>query len=196
MINHKYKCIFIHPNKCGGTSIEFHFAKKRRGIVDHSSLVSWQQDHPEEYKQYFKFGYVRNPWDRLVSDYHYSIQRKRGEGSNRGVSEGEQMAKRSFADNMKDKNTRLNKRNKPVMSKRWFLDEDGKLGLDYVGRFENFNEDFKYICTQIGAEVMLPPHIKKSNHRPYWEYYDDESREIVARKFHKDIEHFGYEFGK
>ena len=74
-----------------------------------------------------------------------------------------------------------------------FLGVNGKVELDFIGRFENLENDYKYICQKIGLTTKLP-HVRASKHKHYTEYYDDETREIIADRYAKDIEYFGYKF--
>ena len=97
MISHEKKCIFIHIPKCGGTSIEDVIWPKDRGRTDEDlwmgfvtrfenkyqtgglqHLLAWQVREEvgcDVFSAYYKFAFVRNPWDRIVSQYAYMQQR-------------------------------------------------------------------------------------------------------------------------
>jgi len=66
--------------------------------------------------------------------------------------------------------------------------------LDFVGRFERLQEDYDYVCDQIGKERTPLPHIHQSDRRHYSYYYDDYLRDQVAEKYAVDIKDYGYDF--
>ena len=76
---------------------------------------------------------------------------------------------------------------------KWISDESGNTMVDFVGHFENLREDFQAVCERLGVDTSLP-HVKPSDHKPYREYYSDESRKIITDVFREDLEAFDYEF--
>ncbi len=200
MINDKYKCIFIHVNKCGGTTIDKVFNKKHCG---HKTILHYKKRYPQKFDSYFKFSFTRNPWDKMVSFYHYHI--KRGWDLNWDWDESNAP---SFQDFIKIINNYSKEKEASIFPNlsettiqmrmsdhiEWMCDESGNLLVDFIGKLENFQTDFDYICDQIKMPRIKLPHKNKSKHKHYTEYYDEETKQMVAEKFAKDIEYFGYKF--
>jgi|SRR5215468_8444806 len=75
MISDRHRFIFVHINKTGGTSIEKVFepdADQTNVAFKHARAAFYRREFPEQFRDYFKFAFVRNPWDWLVSRYHWS----------------------------------------------------------------------------------------------------------------------------
>jgi hypothetical protein len=67
--------------------------------------------------------------------------------------------------------------------------------MDFVGRMENIDDDFRYICQRLGVAAELKV-TNRSNHPPYSEYYADGLRERVAAVYAHDIAIFDYQFNQ
>jgi chondroitin 4-sulfotransferase 11 len=187
-LRHRYfdDFIFIHINKTGGSSVE----KALRLPLEHkTALEKIEEIGREQWEKKFSFAVVRNPWDKVVSHFHYRVQRNRtGLAVNRidfkdwvRLAYGEQAA--PYYDNPKMFMPQLD----------WICDQKGEVLVDMICRFESLASDFEKVCKRIGRKASLP-HVKSSSRRGYREYYDDETAQIVRGRFRKDIEAFGYEF--
>lgn len=206
LISYKYKFIFIHIPKNAGNSI-------RKALVKYSELpyeslptkllqviklkpassnfnghVSAKDIRKkigdEQYENFFKFAFVRNPWDRLVSTYEYILQTKPHPQHNLVKAMG------SF-ENFVEYETRSS--NQGEFQKGRVTDERGELIVDFIGRYESLSSDFMKICEIIGINEELP-HLNSSKKREsYLEYYNPKNLNLVAEKFRDEIELFGYD---
>ena len=215
MISHKHKCIFIHINKCAGSSIETFFSASdpdpRTKFRGHYKAVDFRKhlyDSPSYnkygkrenwFRDYFKFSFVRNPWDRACSHYHDQIRRG-WDFYPRPVS-FETFVKKFLKKLPMDRHGRkrpfesfVNLSASPCFD--WLVDENGNIIVDFVGRFENLRNDFNIVCDKIGIPQRYLPHVLKTNHKHYTEYYNNETRKIIAERYARDIRHFGYKFGE
>ena len=191
MINHDKKIIFVHIPKTGGTSIESLFcASPLYGKEKHLMTHEYDTKH---LKLYFKFSFVRNPWDRSLSYYFFRLK-KNYEMFGHGDSFLNWI---KFLGNCRDNDYKNNffQFYLSIQNQSEFIFRNDYLMVDYVGKFENLQQDFNAICDKAKMSRRRLPHKNKSNHKHYTEYYDDETRQIVAEKYAKDIEYFGYEFG-
>ena len=154
-------------------------------------------DLPEDMRDMFLIvSCVRNPWDRLVSLYYHSKNKK----------EKLIVPYDSFTDfclalsSLKVAKHRMTQKGDEIPAGynnqfRW-LERNGKLDqkIGYLMRFERFNEDLFKVCEMVGIEVEIP-HLNKSKHKYYTEYYDNRTRNIVKKLYNKDIKAFKYSFG-
>ena len=71
---------------------------------------------------------------------------------------------------------------------------DSFKNIDCFMRFENLDDDFRYVCHKVGIPWEPLPIRNKSEKQCYVKYYDDELVELVRNRFSDEIEFFGYEF--
>ena len=81
-----------------------------------------------------------------------------------------------------------------VSQSKFIYDQHDNMLVDFVGRFENLTEDFQKICSSVGLTGVRLEHQNKSARGSYQEYYDLETRELVARHWERDIDLFKYSF--
>jgi chondroitin 4-sulfotransferase 11 len=180
--------IFIHINKTAGTSIGKAIGLPLKDHLTAKEIIS--KVGQDKWDAAYKFTVVRNPWDKVVSLYEYRRRKNKTQIDSRKI-DFETWVKATYGEN-KDPFF-YNNINSFQPQVDWLKDHQGKLSFDYAAKFESLNSDFDHIKAVIGIDADLP-HLNATNRASYQTYYNDDTREIVARWFHEDIEVFGYEF--
>ncbi len=194
-----YRAAFVHIPKNGGSTVTT--AMRRKNLLgqrlEKGELVSSGNetitdilDHlGSEADTYFKFSFVRNPWDRFVSAYHYVRQRR---------PELTQVNCHSSFPAFVDA---FNADPLPFLKIRYFrpqwtylTDDEGEVALDKIGRFEQFDQDLYDILGKIGMRRSLIRHRKRTVRADYRDYYDAHRQDVIARVYDEDIELFDYSF--
>jgi hypothetical protein len=198
MICHKHKCIFIHIPRCGGTSMEISITGKNWWRVERSTkhliASTAQKIYKPYWNDYFKFSFVRNPWDRMVSMSKFS--KFYGVDLDNGNINISKYLKKFPQIEVDPRSKSKDDKFEPIKNAVYL--NILNVELDFVGSFENINEDFEFVCESIGEAPfsLVNDNWHQLKHKHYTEYYDDKTRQIVSEKYAKDIEHFGYEFGQ
>ena len=204
MISHQYKCIFIHIPRTAGTAIEewicgddwWNIEKETKHLLA-SQARELYKDH---WDSYFKFSFVRNPWDRMVSCLESFEDFFKVAYAGTLDLEG---YKKEFGYPLTIENDyRFTKRKDLQLAKHQdhcvylnILDEE----LDFIGRFENLRKDIAFIKDRLKIEKDFSFKVKDVAPRrkgKYQDYYDGKSRKTVEDLFKNDIKAFGYEFGE
>jgi hypothetical protein len=208
MISHQHRCIFVHIPKCAGSSIEEvlwpeprhlhdlwmgfitpHHNKYQTGGMQHLLASQVRQEVGSEvFSQYFKFAFVRNPFDKAVSQYHYMQQRE---------------DLRDYIGMRPDDSFRtylglIENKLHVQWEEQWkfIMDESGDVIVDFVGRFEHFGRDIKEVFDRLGIRAAAVPHLNRTERSHYADYYDDKAIEMVSNFYRRDLELFGYSFRK
>lgn len=215
MISHRYKCIFVEVPKTGSTSIRAIIGappKAHQNIwqlkynMEHewtryegfhnrilASLYLLLPDKTRrevgtrQFDSYFKFGFVRNPWDRVVSLY---LRRE-------GLQLRDKMSFEQFVDWIKYSSSTCIHPMPHTNQLDWLVDPHGNVLVDFIGKFEQLADDWATVAGKLGLSRELPHENRNLvKDRPYAEMYSTRTQDIIANKFKVDIEYFGYEFGK
>jgi hypothetical protein len=197
------KFIFIHIQKTGGSSVEAALASfapdairrfddlpeahdplKNRHLFA-SDLKKYLAE--EIWDSHYKFAFVRNVWARQVSWYNMCIERPATPFMRLVKREARTFEEYLNLPHWRAERTRVNQAD-------YVTDAAGNLIVDFVGRFERITEDFRTICAHLRVSPKLP-HINRGKPVDYRGYYNDRTRKLVADRFARDIEMFGYSFG-
>lgn len=190
----EHKCIFIHIPKAAGQSVSLAlFNDKHPG---HWSITDFEWENKGKLNKYYKFTIVRNPWDRLVSAYHYLKNTTPYEAdksfARKNLSEFESFE--SFVLNGLERPEVLNWVHfRPQIS--FLKNEAGKLDINFIGRLENLTTDFRVITEELQMNgISLPDKTNVSQRDSYKLYYTEEMIDIVRRVYNDDVNEFDYEF--
>jgi len=200
VINYKKKFIFIHIPKTAGSSLESSLLDadscltkglwSKKGFespLNHLTLTQLA-DHEEltvsELRKFFKFAFVRNPWDKVISEcFCPHIQ--------------------SIFTNCKSIKDKI----KVVCSwsrgngygghcaKQISFLRHPDIELDFIGKFENLSADFSAILQRLDLAPRLLSHLNRSSREPdYRHYFDSETESLVRKCYREDIATFNYSY--
>lgn len=184
------KCAFVHIPKTGGQSItkmleEAELGCKHEGSFELDHLTMSAILERVNLNSYFKFAIVRNPLDRLVSEYHFS-KRYRPYLPN---TDHYRFSRYVRAISKLDINGLPHNMVNHLYKQKDFLYKDNNLLVDYVGRFETLKESIDYVSKKLNIKLTLP-HVNKSCRKCV--DFDSKTLELVRNLYKEDYEIFGY----
>ena len=230
-ISHTENIIFIHIPKTGGGSIEkslgifgednngslnpnlnILYGKKNNRLLQHLTISEIKEIKNKEYKKYKKITFVRNPFDKLLSEYFWRIQLYGKNKIDFKYFLMEEVIPRKNKINTYVKNFYKDEKiisslDIHYMEQYKFLINNNNLDVDSIGKFEDFESDFKKLFNKKSlnykvnkskvdyfyylSKKFFPKFIKK---RLYRKFYDSESRNLVEKEYKKDLDLFNYNF--
>jgi hypothetical protein len=165
-----------------------------RKVGGHLSIRHYQLTYRRaDFERYFKFAFVRNPWDRLASAYFFL--RKGGLNErDRLWSEANLSRFASFDEFVRrwvtPKNVRSHFHFRPQFE---FVEgAPGVPAVDFIGRFERLREDYDQLREKLGFGAELPRLNAESRDWRTADVYTAESARVVAEVFENDIRLFDY----
>lgn len=192
MISNKYQFIFVHAPRTGGSSFERAVGQditldsrtNNLGNTDfyekHKSFEYYHQTYPNEFINFFKFTIVRNPFDRLVSQWLWRTT----------------VIKDYQGTNLKDFIT--SRKKKSALSEKYKLSgfsvHDSIARFNYIGRFEDLHNTYKYLFNKLNIQQNEVIHSNQTVHTNYRDYYCDETIQLVNTIYGDDLQLFNYKF--
>ena len=223
MLINDHNLIFVHVQKTGGSSILRAFGL-RGDLVDHRLAADLRGQYGRAlWNRCFKFSFVRNPWERLVSwwamiDANRAAYQRgalaeinprfltpdslRSLGSSRlqvkGFFRYVIANARTFEEFLRNCSNEIHDPDGPkhIFKNQldYLSDANGRMMVNHVGRFEDLETEFSQICARLGRHPQRLEVVNSSQHEHYSRYYTPELAELVAKAFKKDIEYFGFRF--
>ena len=207
LISDSHKFIFLRMRKVASTSMQAilrplcipeptgrfsHILSRARLEWDyhkyvfraHENILAARHRMPvDRFEDYFKFAFVRNPWERLVSEYEFILtrpehgryKRVKGLDSFTGFIHMQIPRGDAYQTNM-------------------LCDHNGNLLMNFVGKLENLDQDWKTACSMGGIPYQELPRKNVTARKPFKEYYDADSIELVAKHWAREIELFDYRY--
>lgn len=213
IICHKFKFVFVHIPKTGGTSIS-NALRPLLGRRDdyeilrapkHFTAAQIRQRYftsDLEWSSYLSFAFMRNPWDRIYSDYCF-CKRMAKEMRNERDPELQNWVKRirqSTAGSFEQfVHAEYLMRNRGTYQE-YCMDESDRDLLTFVGRFEHLQADWERVCNASGIPPRTLPEMNRAHRRTndeptlYRDAYSTKLRELVGRTFQDDIKRFDFRF--
>ena len=237
VISHRNKFLFIHNDKCAGTAMREHFRwtkEFKTDLIGHwgksVTIELWEQ-HKEElcavpqhstattikayfelmgwnWDEYFKFGIVRNPFDRIVSGYEWRrsvVQNQLNDKDYLGDKDHLRLILSEIDGGFKEFVAR--KCQHWNHQQKYFYSKPPKQCLvDFVGRYENLQTDFKHIvktilpnateklCTLPNPDITSQKSNASIRRKDYRSYYDEETRSMIEEKLSDELELLGYKY--
>jgi chondroitin 4-sulfotransferase 11 len=205
MIIEKYNAVFFHVPKVAGYSIEQYLLPQNRNwkIFDenilfglHNGIMTQHLNYSEMlyYKSrefldsHFKFAFFRNTWDRFCSAFFYL--------------EPHYLKQQHTFDNFVESTclqvASYKKTNGWHFAKQtdWLFKDDGTLALNFIGRYENLNNDFKLVCEKLNIEYKPLKRLNTSKNSSinYRDMYTDRTKNLIAEAYAEEIKYFDYKF--
>ena len=208
LISDDRRMLFVHIPKTGGASIEQLLREscpdaRSPGKQRHARMRRILKQYPE-LSGYWSFGFVRNPWARMVSWYSMIDTWNHRWGPASGRAQDQQwgstrdgnplwraVAEYADFDEFILRGTAEHER--LAMPQVAYL-VDGDQRADFIGRTERLADDMRVVQRELGLPPLDIPRRNTTSHGSYRDYYSPAARDRIAQVYAADVETFDYEF--
>lgn len=216
IISYKHKSIFFHNPKTAGSTINHRFFidGQCEHDVNHAKVpfiypfLSDSNRHfsPNDYHNklfhdpfavevfdtFFTFSFVRNPYDKLLSLYCYLQQKPWGNREKfvKNHPDFKGWVRTLFIQYKSEKHHNPS----AIQGQSQWTHRDGKQVVDFVGRFEDFENEFKIIADRIGLKYEQSTKSNITKHSKYQDYYDEVTKQRAYKMFEEDLDLYKYTF--
>ena len=203
IVVHQHKLVFLLPPKVANSSVKtailnatgqkVPIKQQQRHVHRHKFFKYVSTADTAKLKGYLKVGFVRNPWDRLVSLYVDKIQLRHTGLPLKRMKLNHESTFTEFVHAVcaiPDKDADIH------FQSQWHqLSHNGHLVSDLLIYFESINYGWGRLQDRV-ATLKLPdlPVTNATQHEPYQNYYEDGLEFAVSERYANDIKHFGYKF--
>jgi hypothetical protein len=211
--------LFVHIPRTGGTSIErllgLFNAENLWNIGPHSPFEATGKS-PQHFtyreleailpqdviSRTYKFAFVRNPWDRFLSEFLWRRRMHALKWFSFSKSLYDHGYLRSFDEFAQILKVVQESRNDLLYGldghldtqTSFVVDRSSNVALDFIGRFEQFERDVWNVLKAVGIPKLEIPHENTTNHLKYQLHYSSSGRGLVESFYAVDIQRFGYKF--
>ena len=190
--NDVFKCIYVHVPKVAGISIETSLFKEK---VGHHTIMEYKNEDENRFFNYYKFSFVRNPYDRLRSAFYYLKKGGRNEHDKQWADNNlfDIECLEEFIDRLKDDTYRKVVLNQVHFRPQYqFVCVNDFVAVDFLGRYESLSRDFSLVADKLGSDAVL----SKMNSSEYMlslnDEYSESMKKIVFSVYEKDFELLDY----
>ena len=193
---HRHKCIFIHIPKCAGSSVLASLGASARGYQArriHQSYLAYRQSDRKKFEKYFKFAFVRDPFDRAISTYEYLHQGGNKKNDSDFINHYS-ITRISFEEFVMEVLSHRLLHQVPLLRPQhsFIFNFQNELQIDFLGRYENLSSDFATIAARLGLPKNLPQ-INTSVRYPASEYLkSNDVKQRLINLYQDDFELLSY----
>lgn len=197
VVCYKKKCIFVHIPKTAGTSIEQFLRDRGKNHLDffgvhnnrslqHLTAIELKKIVPI-YNTLYKFSMVRNPYDRLLSEYYWTNIPNMGHKYGKTKDQFLQKVINIVINNKYFEH----RDNDHFIPQYNFVFNNNELIVDEVFQYEKLKDATNYLKKKLGININFPYLNKTSATKK--DQWTDKQKEIIYKLYNKDFIIFRYD---